>query len=318
MQSNEQVLIEYLDWLRNTKGRAGVTVYNYSRILERLLLAVGHTSWGDVPLRELETYVRRPRGRRGRGSVGAPATQAKDAAIVRAFYRYLHARGHVQVNPAILLGAPTVHNQNPRPVPDDDLVRLFGAAESEVEHVWLGLGAFVGLRRREVCELTPTQVFTQGGTLVNFKRKGGGDDVTPYADLCEIVTRWNPGLGASDFVNHLGEYVLQRVGSPRLLEYGEVILPSQRETLVHELPPGMTDPNLLNRRMHSLCARAGAPPYTPHQLRHTFVTNLLRAGVPLHLVSRMANHSSPSITARYVKAGASELREWMSTVNRHA
>jgi site-specific recombinase XerD len=65
--------------------------------------------------------------------------------------------------------------------------------------------------------------------------------------------------------------------------------------------------------MKTLCARAHVGPYTPHQLRHSFVTNLLRSGVPIHLVSRMANHSSTAITMRYVKAGASELREWMGT-----
>ncbi len=79
----------------------------------------------------------------------------------------------------------------------------------------------------------------------------------------------------------------------------------------------MTEPGLLNRRMRSLSDRAATARYTPHQLRHSFVTNLLRAGVPLHLVSRMANHSSPTVTNIYVKAGASELREWMSAVNRH-
>lgn len=315
---NERLLIEYLTWLRDTKGRTGVTVYNYTSVLQRFAEQLGMTPLADVSLSTMEGYVKRPRGRRGHGKVGAAATQAKDAAIIRALYNYLHARGHVHVNPAALLGAPTVKNQNPRPIPDADLVRLFGACETLTERVFLGLGAFVGLRRREVCELSVTQVFTAQATLVGFKRKGGGDDVTPYGDLCAVLAKALPALGSSGFPEQLVEHVVQRPAESFVVGWGEEVIASQREVRVHSLPPGMTDPGLLNRRMHALCARAATPPYTPHQLRHTFVTNLLRAGVPLHLVQRMANHSSPAVTSRYIKAGASELREWMSTVNRHS
>lgn len=308
---------EYLDWLANTKGRTGVTVYNYTSTLSRFLEHVSDIPLGEVSLAKMETYVRRPRGGRAHGAVGSPSSQAKDVAIIRAMYAYLHARGHVHVNPAALLGAPKVRNQNPRPIPDDDWCRLWSEAQPGVERVFLGLGCFVGLRRREICELRVDQVFVQRHNLVGFKRKGGGDDVTPYGDLCEVLALALPRLGSSGFGEVLAQYALSRPHGHYLIEYGEQVLAPQREVVVHELEPGMTDPGLLNRRMKALCARAVTPSYTPHQLRHTFVTNLLRAGVPLHLVQRMANHSSPAVTSRYIKAGASELREWMATVNRH-
>jgi hypothetical protein len=64
------------------------------------------------------------------------------------------------------------------------------------ERIAYGLGAFVGLRRREICVLTPAQVFAPSGMLVNFQRKGGGHDVTPYADMCEVFARAMPHLHA--------------------------------------------------------------------------------------------------------------------------
>lgn len=96
-------------------------------------------------------------------------------------------RGVLTRNPAALLGAPRVRNVNPRPIPDDDWIKLWSAARPGVEQVFLGLGFFVGLRRREICELTPDQVFAAGGRLVNFVRKGGGEHTTPYKDLCEVL-----------------------------------------------------------------------------------------------------------------------------------
>jgi integrase len=35
---------------------------------------------------------------------------------------------------------------------------------------------------------------------------------------------------------------------------------------------------------------------TLHVLRHTFVTQLLRNGVPVHVVSAMAGHKNPTVT----------------------
>jgi site-specific recombinase XerD len=58
---------------------------------------------------------------------------------------------------------------------------------------------------------------------------------------------------------------------------------------------------------------AGVERITPHQLRHSMVTNALRAGVPLALVSRLANHSSVSTTMRYAKLSGRDLEDWLGT-----
>ena len=43
-------------------------------------------------------------------------------------------------------------------------------------------------------------------------------------------------------------------------------------------------------------ARAAGMPITFHGLRHSHITHLLRAGVPVHIVSARAGHARPSIT----------------------
>ena len=40
------------------------------------------------------------------------------------------------------------------------------------------------------------------------------------------------------------------------------------------------------------------PPLVPYDLRHTYCTDLERAGVPLNVASRLMGHSSVEITAR--------------------
>jgi integrase/recombinase XerD len=45
--------------------------------------------------------------------------------------------------------------------------------------------------------------------------------------------------------------------------------------------------------------RAGVKPFTPHDLRRTFVSRLLDSGVDIAIVAKMAGHSNIQITARY-------------------
>src|SRR5699024_3169947 len=58
--------------------------------------------------------------------------------------------------------------------------------------------------------------------------------------------------------------------------------------------------DLVNKRLRGFLNRVGAPDaFTPHGLRHSFVTNLLRAGMPIEMVSELANHPDLSVTMRY-------------------
>lgn len=44
---------------------------------------------------------------------------------------------------------------------------------------------------------------------------------------------------------------------------------------------------------------AGVKPFTPHDLRRTFVSRLLDSGVDIAIVAKMAGHSNIQTTARY-------------------
>jgi len=45
--------------------------------------------------------------------------------------------------------------------------------------------------------------------------------------------------------------------------------------------------------------KAGVKPFTPHDLRRTFVSRLLDLGVDIAIVAKMAGHSNIQTTARY-------------------
>jgi site-specific recombinase XerD len=65
----------------------------------------------------------------------------------------------------------------------------------------------------------------------------------------------------------------------------------------------------LNRRMGDWLVQCELPSdaFTPHNLRHSFATNLLRTGVPLDVACDLCNHSSVAITMRYVRTAGRRL-----------
>ena len=62
----------------------------------------------------------------------------------------------------------------------------------------------------------------------------------------------------------------------------------------------------IEKTLKRACLRAGVEPFTPHQLRHLYATEMLRNGAKLEVVGRILGHSSIGITAdiyRHVSRG---------------
>lgn len=299
--NNSDLVESYLDWLRTAKGASQVTVYNYAAILARYLEWIAPHDLGSATIDMMESFVKRPR----RNGSPSASTMQKDAVCVRELHKFLHARDLIRRDVSRLLVTPTVRNTRPKPVPDDVWKELWQADLPVMERVAYGLGFFGGLRRAEVCDLTPGHV--DATMLVGFTRKGGGDDTLPLSDLCAILADAMPHLGADRFHDTVVDLARTRRTASRLIDWEAA--PSAWR--VYRNNTGQPSHDIFNKRMERRCKDLRIPHLTPHMLRHSFVTNLLRAGVPLHLVSRMANHTSPTVTARYIKASGSELREWM-------
>ena len=93
----------------------------------------------------------------------------------------------------------------------------------------------------------------------------------------------------------LGDWMQIRGEEPGPLFYpirkGGVIVPARLTTqAVYEI-------------LRSRGARASVKPFSPHDLRRTFVGSLLDAGADVSVVARLAGHASVTTTARYDRRG---------------
>lgn len=313
MNTNTALVNEYLAYLQTVLHRSPATLHTYHGGLRRLLAAIDKP-FALVTVQDLHAFCARVRTRGG--PLAADATVARDVAMLRAFWRWLHEIAEaVPRNVGAKLVAPTVHNEDPHPVPVDVWKRLWFANLPDGERVAYGLAYFCGLRRAEVTSLRPDQFTDIPAPLItSVLRKGGkrtgGFRWRSCIDL--YAARLPDLLGDPDlFVAALDRLREERAHSLALLPWADERV---RAPTVNPQPAGFVTPDRFNKRLLRRTIRLGLPPVSPHDLRHSFCTNLCspRAGVPVEVVSRLAGHADVRVTMRYVDVGRDPLAELLA------
>ena len=87
----------------------------------------------------------------------------------------------------------------------------------------------------------------------------------------------------------------------RGLEPGPLFLPTKNRG--RELVFKRMSHSALLKSLNVIAHRAGVPPFTPHDVRRTFVGDMLDAGADLATVQALAGHANPTTTARYDRRG---------------
>lgn len=202
---------------------------------------------------------------------------ARKLAALRTFFRYLSREGVLQQNPAQALLSPRLERRIPVPLEEAEVVALLEAPGD-------GLAAFrarailellyaTGLRCAELVSLDVSSLDLEGRTLrvVGKGRKErivlfGGQARRALRAYLETRPQWRPRSGAL-FVNHRGGRLTDR---------------SVR--------------SLVTDRVRALALETKV---SPHTLRHSFATHLLRRGADLRAIQELLGHSSLSTTQRY-------------------
>ena len=220
-------------------------------------------------------------------------TISRKMAALRTFFRYLHRRGRIQINPAASIQAPKAEKHVPAVLSVDEVLKILS--------VFFGEGV-LGLRNRAIAELfysTGIRLSELTGLnltdidfsqeLVKVRGKGRKERIVPagsralaavraYLDLrAELVRKefsWNE---APVFLSKSGERLAQR-DADRILRKAV-----RRSGIVRNV--------------------------SPHTLRHSFATHLLDAGADLRAIQEMLGHKSLSTTQKYTSVGIGRLME---------
>ncbi|RMD98844.1 MAG: integrase [Deltaproteobacteria bacterium] len=137
-----------------------------------------------------------------------------------------------------------------------------------------------GIRRREVVMLDLGDYDPVRRELVIRRGKGGGDRRAYVSRGCARL---------------LDPWVKIRGPAP-----GALFLPITRGGRI--VPRRMTDQAVMHI-VRKRANQAGIAPFSPHDLRRSFISNLLDAGVDIATVQQLAGHAHVQTTARYDRRG---------------
>jgi integrase/recombinase XerD len=230
----------------------------------------------------------------------APATVARRASAVRAYFRHLVLIGSKTENPAASLQLPRRPRTLPRALSPAETERLIEAATGSTPRtlrdralVELLYGA--GLRVSEAVGLDKASVAIEE-RIVRVLGKGGKERLVPLGRPAAEAVRRYLALGRPHLDRrYRPELFLNARGGP--LTRAGAFLVLRRLADKAGLEPG---------RVH------------PHLLRHSFATHLLEGGADLRSVQEMLGHADLGTTERYTHVSDRRRRDVYFRAHPHA
>lgn len=230
---------------------------------------------------------------------GAVASQAQALAAVRAFLLWVASLGGLTRLTAdqvrqLLKGPRGKASGLLSILSPDEARRLVGVATIPRDRALALVMLGGGLRAAELCVLDGQDLGqdAEGEPLLRIHGKGRKERLVPVHTLVAAA---------------IHAYLLatgRRVGTP-----GPVFLPQDRGA--KKRGPRPMSPRSLQRLVATLVQRAGvAKDISPHCLRHTYATHVLKKGGNLVGLAKLLGHASVATTQRYADhLELSELRE---------
>lgn len=227
-----------------------------------------------------------------------PATRQSIVNGLRAFFRHLHETEVIDHDPTERLTAPRV------PPPRTEIYR-----RAEIAAILAHTARLPGLRGRQTHAITATFRYT--GLRVGELAHLALADLDLAARRAEVR-----GKGARHRL-----LVLPRPLADTLTGFLADTRPDlPASSLLFANPDGHEPAGPFTvRALYDEVLRAGVGAgvpgrHHPHKWRHTFATELLRAGVDLHTVQRLLGHTTVASTVRYTHLADDDLRRSLDTV----
>jgi len=278
----------YLVHLRVERALAPNTLEAYARDLNAMAAHLGEIDPSSVGTDQLSALVA---SNDGHGF--SARSSARQFSAMRGFFRFLVRENAMTDDPTTLLEGPGVRRKLPRALPFDQIERLLAAPALATDRgclhaAMLHLMYASGLRVTELCTVRVSDLDLQRG-LVTVLGKGDKRRIIPVGEVA---------------LDHLSRY-LERV-RPRLVEGAR-----RGETALFVSPRRR---RFTRQGFWKIVRRyavdAGIFPLpSPHKLRHSFATHLLRGGADLRAVQAMLGHADLGTTEIYTHVAADHVRQ---------
>jgi site-specific recombinase XerD len=297
MASIDALLTDYLNYLEIEKNRSPKTRENYERYLRKFVAMTGVKSPQDITdtvVRNFRIRLARPDTSSGRTEI-KKVTQSYYIIALRNFLKYL-AKRDVETLTAEKIELPKIARRDIDVLDYKDLERLVAAPSgtdlrSLRDKAILETFFSTGLRLAELCRLDRSVDLERGE--ISVRGKGEKLRVVFLSD------------GAKKAIK---AYLAKRGDVEQALFVSLSKTPKGSEKAPKVI--GRIIPRAVERLVEHWAKVAGIPKHIhPHQLRHSFATDLLVNGADLRSVQELLGHANVATTQVYTHLTNKELRE---------
>lgn len=299
--------------LQSAHVRATTLIDYTSKVRRHIIAELGDRHIADVSLDDIQVAL-------------VPVSKKSESVyksvvvLYKSIFRAAKESHVIEDNPTVHLTAKGggVPQTDKIPLTDEQVERLLEAIKGLPPYVFVMLGLYAGLRREEILALQWDSVYLDTDTpyltvrrawhtehnrpviLMELKTKAAERNIPLPVCLAECL-REAKAASTSEYV------VANRDGEPlsytqfkRLWQY--IVTRTTKERSYYRYENGKRVKHTVKPVLGEKAAHNGNVVYsldfevTPHQLRHTYITNLIHASVDPKTVQYLAGHESSKIT----------------------
>ena len=282
MKRNENLIEDFLRYLLIDKGYSKNTISSYKQDLDKFNEYFKNKNINDIDSNDLKNYIK---------SLNLNEKSiSRTISCLKSFYKFLIIEKIIKHNPTDGLYMPKVKKSLPNIMSVDEVARLLDIKLDDDfsyrNKAMLELMYATGLRVSELIELKLNDV-DFSDDIIRIMGKGSKERIIPMGDFAK---------------EYLEEYIYNHRGNMlKGITTDYVFLNNHGKKMTRQ---GFF------KIIKKLANEAGiSTEISPHTLRHSFASHLLKYGADLRTIQELLGHSDISTTQIYTHVANEELRK---------
>jgi len=293
MNKLSELIQEFLRYLLIDKGYSYNTIESYKRDLEKFLEYNKDKNINKITSEDLKTYVKYLKEENlNEKSI------ARSISSLKSFYKFLSIEKYINNNPSEALFLPKVKKSLPNILTEDEVLKLLDIQLTDSfsyrNKAMLELLYATGLRVSELINLKLQDIDLSQDIIRTFG-KGSKERVIPIGDFAK---------------EYLEKYIYEYRGSMLKRESSEYLFLNN-----HGIK--MTRQGFFKIIKKIAKEKGINKELSPHTLRHSFASHLLKYGADLRTIQELLGHSDISTTQIYTHITNEELKENYNNFHPH-
>ena len=220
----------------------------------------------------------------------ARSTINRRLSALRTFFQWLNVSGIVSEDPASALSGPKQPQRLPHHIRPEDMVKLLGVYAKRVDADGQDARTPAEMRNQALLEF----LYACGARI----SEASGLQLSAVdfdAGYCKVV-----GKGSKERIVPLHDLALRSMRTYLLVARPKLVAGKACPYFFVSTRGNQMGPDAMRKMFKQALAAAGLPAtITPHDMRHTFATDVLAGGADLRSVQEMLGHASLSTTQLY-------------------